>query len=45
MSDIITVHTYSDLDTSRNMVKDLKTKYGRPVIVSEYMARPVGSKF
>jgi hypothetical protein len=26
-------------------VQDLKTKYGRPVIVTEYMARPIGSKF
>ena len=43
-SDVITIHNYNDAD---NLEKELqeKTKLGRPVICSEYMARPRNSRF
>ena len=43
-SDIITIHNYND---AGNLEKELKErlKEGRPVICSEYMARPRNSRF
>jgi len=43
-SDVITIHNYSEAD---NLEKELaeKSKLGRPIICSEYMARTRGSKF
>jgi hypothetical protein len=43
-SDVITIHNYNEAD---NLEKELqkKTKLGRPVICSEYMARPRNSRF
>ena len=43
-SDVITIHNYSD---AANLEKELKekSKLGRPIICSEYMARPRGSRF
>src|SRR3982751_4808948 len=43
-SDVITIHNYND---AQNLEKELKekTKLGRPVICSEYMARPRKSRF
>ena len=43
-SDVITFHSYSDSATTRRHVAALE-RYGRPIICSEYMARPIGSTF
>lgn len=43
-SDIITFHNYSRLDDARKCVGNLR-RYNRPIICTEYMARPVGSTF
>ena len=43
-SDIITFHNYAPLDDLRTCVQNLR-RYGRPIICTEYMARPAGSRF
>ncbi|HYC31580.1 MAG TPA: cellulase family glycosylhydrolase [Gemmatimonadales bacterium] len=43
-SDIITFHNYGDAESFRRQVGWLK-RYGRPVLCTEYMARPTGSTF
>jgi hypothetical protein len=43
-SDIVTFHNYSRPEHFQREVKWLK-KYNRPVICTEYMARPLGSAF
>ncbi|HET6569073.1 MAG TPA: glycoside hydrolase family 2 TIM barrel-domain containing protein [Rhodothermales bacterium] len=43
-SDVITFHSYNDLETVKQQVAALK-QYGRPLICTEYMARPTGSTF
>lgn len=43
-SDIITFHSYDKVDDVRRCVGNLR-RYGRPVICTEYMARPQGSTF
>ena len=43
-SDIITFHNYDGLDKLKPCVENLR-RYHRPIICSEYMARPVGSTF
>jgi Cellulase (glycosyl hydrolase family 5) len=43
-SDIITFHNYGKLDSVKRWVQDLK-RYHRPIICTEYMARPMGSTF
>ncbi|HYP50530.1 MAG TPA: hypothetical protein VEQ34_06275 [Pyrinomonadaceae bacterium] len=43
-SDIITFHTYDPADRFETAVKFLQ-KYNRPIICTEYMARPRGSTF
>jgi hypothetical protein len=43
-SDIITFHCYGKVDQARRCVGNLR-RYGRPVICTEYMARPLGSTF
>ena len=43
-SDVITFHSYSDSATVEKLVTALE-RYGRPIICSEYMARPRGSTF
>lgn len=43
-SDIITFHCYSDLAQTKARVESLK-RYNRPIICTEYMARPAGSTF
>jgi hypothetical protein len=43
-SDIITFHSYDDFAKLKACVENLK-RYHRPVICSEYMARPAGSSF
>lgn len=43
-SDIITFHCYSSLPEMRGRVESLR-RFGRPIVCTEYMARPVGSTF
>lgn len=43
-SDVITFHSYDDRQTVQRHVAALQ-RYGRPVICTEYMARPRGSTF
>ena len=43
-SDIVTYHSYDPLDRSRNCVENLR-RYNRPILCTEYMARPQGSTF
>lgn len=43
-SDVITFHTYDKLPEVKKCVENLR-RYGRPVICTEYMARPRGSTF
>ena len=43
-SDIITFHSYANLEETRQRVEQLK-RYRRPMICTEYMARPAGSTF
>ena len=43
-SDVISFHCYSKLDDLRLCVEHLR-RYGRPILCTEFMARPVGSTF
>jgi hypothetical protein len=43
-SDVITFHSYDDSSTVEKLITALE-RYGRPIICSEYMARPRGSTF
>ncbi len=43
-SDVISFHSYDSLRITRKKVEELQ-RYGRPLICSEYMARPTGSTF
>lgn len=43
-SDIITFHTYGKLNEAKTWIANLR-KYDRPILCTEYMARPVGSTF
>lgn len=43
-SDIISYHSYGNLDEMKQWVAALR-KYDRPLLCTEYMARPVGSTF
>ena len=43
-SDVITFHSYDDSATAEKLITALE-RYGRPIICSEYMARPRGSTF
>ncbi len=43
-SDVISFHSYDDLPTTRRKVEGLR-RYGRPLVCTEYMARPTGSTF
>jgi hypothetical protein len=43
-SDIITFHSYDDSATVERLITALE-RYGRPIICTEYMARPRGSTF
>ncbi len=43
-SDVISFHNYGKLDSMKRTVENLR-RYGRPILCSEYMARPQGSKF
>jgi hypothetical protein len=43
-SDIITFHCYGNLPEMQQRVESLK-RFGRPIVCTEYMARPAGSTF
>jgi hypothetical protein len=43
-SDVISFHSYDPVDKVREQVEALK-RYGRPLVLTEYMARPRGSTF
>ncbi|MGH7652410.1 MAG: 1,4-beta-xylanase [Gemmatimonadaceae bacterium] len=43
-SDVVTFHSYDDSATVEKLITALE-RYGRPIICSEYMARPRGSTF
>jgi hypothetical protein len=43
-SDVITFHTYDPLDGAQKCVENLK-RYNRPILCTEFMARPRGSTF
>ncbi len=43
-SDVISFHTYGKLDEAKSCVAGLR-RYGRPILCTEYMARPQGSRF
>lgn len=43
-SDIITFHMYANVADTQNRIQDMLT-HGRPVVCSEYMARPINSLF
>lgn len=43
-SDIISFHSYSGLEEVRQCVESLR-RYNRPLLCTEYMARPAGSRF
>ena len=43
-SDVITFHDYSPLPVLKSRVETLK-RFGRPILCTEYMARPTGSNF
>ncbi|WP_339654763.1 1,4-beta-xylanase [uncultured Salegentibacter sp.] len=43
-SDIITFHNYDSPEDFEKKIKDLK-RYGKPILCTEYMARPNGSTF
>jgi hypothetical protein len=43
-SDVISFHCYDPVDDVRQCVKSLR-RYGRPILCTEYMARPQGSTF
>ena len=43
-SDIITFHNYGGVTNAEKCIQNLR-RYGRPVVCTEYMARPNGSRF
>ena len=43
-SDVISFHSYGKLDDMKQWVENLR-RYGRPLVCTEYMARPMGSTF
>jgi hypothetical protein len=43
-SDVITFHRYENLAATKKSVESLK-RFGRPILCTEYMARPAGSTF
>jgi len=43
-SDVITFHSYEPLDEMKRRIESLR-RYGRPIVCTEYMARPRGSTF
>jgi hypothetical protein len=43
LSDVVTFHDYSELDETKKVLERMR-KVGRPVVISEWMARTNGSK-
>ena len=43
-SDMISFHCYGNLEEARKCVQNLR-RYNRPILCTEYMARPNGSRF
>ena len=43
-SDVISFHTYAPLEEAKKCVENLR-RYDRPILCTEYMARPQGSTF
>jgi hypothetical protein len=43
-SDIITFHTYGAIEQAKKCVQNLR-RYHRPLLCTEFMARPLGSRF
>lgn len=43
-SDVISFHNYGPLDSLKQCVENLR-RYGRPILCTEYMARPADSRF
>jgi hypothetical protein len=43
-SDVITFHSYANIDEAKRCVQNLR-RYNRPILCTEYMARPQGSVF
>jgi hypothetical protein len=43
-SDVVSFHCYGNLDEATKCVQNLR-RYGRPILCTEYMARPNGSRF
>ena len=43
-SDVISFHHYQSATSLRSRIETLKKAHGRPVICTEWMARPVGSR-
>jgi hypothetical protein len=43
-SDVISFHTYDPIEGAKKCVQNLK-RYGRPILCTEFMARPRGSRF
>jgi hypothetical protein len=43
-SDVITFHSYDPSDVTKRKIDSLR-RYSRPVVCTEYMARPLGSTF
>jgi Cellulase (glycosyl hydrolase family 5) len=43
-SDVITFHSYGPPEEMRSRIQSLR-RFGRPIICTEYMARPIGSTF
>jgi hypothetical protein len=43
-SDVITFHSYDKPDVTKAKIESLR-RFGRPIICTEYMARPIGSTF
>lgn len=43
-SDVISFHSYAPLDEMKKCVENLR-RYGRPILCTEFMARPQGSTF
>lgn len=44
-SDVISFHNYETAPKLEEQIKDLQKRFGRPLICTEYMARPKGSTF
>jgi hypothetical protein len=43
-SDVVSFHCYGNLEDATKCVQNLR-RYGRPILCTEYMARPNGSRF